>query len=98
MVADGTWNIVVASPIGERRSVVSLKTEGGALTGDQSADGDSSAIFDGTIDGNDIAWKVSITQPMDMILEFAGRIDNDAISGNVKLGDFGAASFSGTRD
>jgi len=30
-------------------------------------------------------------------LEFAGKVDGDAISGNVKLGAFGNASFSGTR-
>jgi hypothetical protein len=32
-----------------------------------------------------------------MTLEFTGTINGDAISGSVKLGAFGTASFSGTR-
>ena len=59
--------------------------------------GNSADIFDGTVNGNDLSWKVSITDPMPMTLEFTGTINGDAISGSVKLGAFGTASFSGTR-
>ena len=38
-----------------------------------------------------------MTSPMPMTLEFAATVDGDKISGNVKLGAFGNASFSGTR-
>jgi hypothetical protein len=97
MTVDGNWSIAVATPIGERRAILSLKTDGNALKGSQSAEGDSTEIFDGTVNGNQVSWKVSITQPMDMTLEFTGTINGDEVRGNVTLGDFGTASFTGTR-
>jgi hypothetical protein len=83
--------------MGERRSILSVKTDGGAFKGSQLADGNSTEIFDGTVNGNEVSWKVSITEPMQMTLEFTGTINGDKLSGNVTLGTFGTASFSGTR-
>jgi hypothetical protein len=97
MTADGNWSLVVVTPMGERQATLSVKTDGGALKGSQTADGNSAEIFDGTVDGNAVAWKVSITDPMPMTLEFSGKIDGDKLSGSVTLGAFGSASFSGTR-
>jgi hypothetical protein len=70
MTADGNWNLVVSTPMGERHGSLSLKTEGTTVKGSQMADGNSTEIFDGTINGNEISWKVSITDPMPMTLEF----------------------------
>jgi hypothetical protein len=97
MSADGNWNLVVSTPMGERQATLSAKTEGGTLTGSQAADGNSTEIFDGTVNGNAVSWKVAITDPMPMTLEFAGTINGNEISGNVQLGGFGASSFSGKR-
>ena len=97
MSADGTWSLVMATPLGERQSSLSVKTEGGVLVGSQGAEGNSTQIFDGTVNGNDVSWKVSITDPMPMTLEFSGVINGDEISGSVTLGPFGASSFSGRR-
>jgi hypothetical protein len=98
MSADGNWNLVVSTPMGERRGSLSLKTEGSTVKGSQMADGNSAEIFDGTVNGNAISWKVSITDPMPMTLEFTGTVDGDEIAGTVKLGEFGNSSFSGIRD
>jgi len=97
MSADGNWSLVVASPIGERPATLSVTTDGSTLKGSQQADGNSTEIFDGTVDGNAVSWKVSIVDPMPMTLEFKGTIDGDELSGSVTLGAFGDASFSGTR-
>jgi hypothetical protein len=97
MSADGNWNLVVSTPMGERQATLSAKTDGGVLKGSQMAEGNSAQIFDGTVNGNAIAWKVSITDPMPMTLEFNGTIDGDKLSGSVTLGAFGSSSFSGTR-
>jgi hypothetical protein len=97
MTADGYWNLVVSTPTGERRGSLSLKTEGSTVKGSQMADGNSTEIFDGTVNGNAISWKVSITDPMPMTLEFTGTVDGDEIAGTVKLGEFGNSSFSGIR-
>jgi hypothetical protein len=88
MTADGDWNLVGSTPMGERHGSLSLKTEGTTVKGSQMADGSSTEIFDGTVNGNEISWKVSITDPMPMTLEFTGTIAGDEIAGTVKLGEF----------
>jgi hypothetical protein len=49
----------------------------GTLTGSQMADGNTAEIFDGTVNGNQLSWKVSISDPMPLTLEFNGTIDGD---------------------
>ena len=48
MSIDGNWTITMTTPMGERTATLTLKADGGALTGTQSADGNDGAIFDGT--------------------------------------------------
>ena len=69
----------------------------GTLTGSQMADGNTAEIFDGTVNGNQLSWKVSISDPMPLTLEFNGTVDGDEVSGSVTLGNFGSSSFAGTR-
>ena len=97
MAADGTWNLTMDTPMGERKATLALTTAGGALKGQQSAEGNSADIFDATVSGNDVAWKVSITEPMALTLEYAGTIDGDKMSGTMKIGMFGTSPFTGTR-
>ena len=98
MSIDGTWNIVMKTPIGEQQSTLVLTSDGSSLAGTMnSATMGSTALKDGTINGNTAAWKADITQPMALTLEFSATVDGDAISGNAKLGMFGNAPFSGTR-
>lgn len=97
MSIDGKWNITVNSPMGAQKSVVTFKADGTTLTGTGEAQGNSQAIQDGKINGNDISWKVSITTPFPMTLEFAGTLAGDAMSGKVKAGNFGSFDWSGTR-
>src|SRR5262245_24970457 len=98
MAVDGTWKLVVNTPMGAQESTLVISSSGGTITGTQSAgSGEGRSIDEGTVDGDDITWKASITKPMPMTLEFSGTVDGDKISGNVKLGMFGSASFTGTR-
>jgi hypothetical protein len=97
VTADGSWNLVVSTPMGERQATLSLKADGGTLTGSQMADGSTAEIFDGTVDGDQLSWKISISDPMPMTLEFNGTVDGDKVTGSVMLGNFGSSSFSGTR-
>jgi hypothetical protein len=97
MAVDGKWNISVETPIGTRQATLTLSAAGSALTGTQSADGGSAAINDGKLDGNKVSWKVAITDPMPITLEFEGTVEGDKISGHANAGAFGAMPFSGTR-
>jgi hypothetical protein len=97
MAVDGNWNLVMTTPMGERNATLSLKSSGGTLTGTQAADGNSTEIFDGTVNGDDLAWKVSITNPMPLTLEFTGKVTGDAISGEMGIGFMGSFPFTGKR-
>jgi hypothetical protein len=97
MSADGTWNLTMQTPMGERRSTLTLSTAGGTLTGTQQAEGDTTNISEGTVNGNDVSWKVSITNPMPLTLTFSGTVDGNSLNGNADTGMFGSFPFQGTR-
>ena len=77
--------------------IESLGTGGGTLTGTQGADGNSTEIFDGAISGDAVNWKVSITNPMPLTLEFIGKVSGDSMSGEMGIGPMGSFPFTGTR-
>ena len=97
MAVDGNWNISMQTPMGERKSLLALKSAGGDLTGTQGAEGNSTDIFDGSVKGNDVAWKIKIVNPMPLTLEFTGTVDGNSISGRVSAGMIGSWTFAGTR-
>ena len=97
MSVDGNWNITVQSPMGAQPSTLSLKADGGTLTGTQSAQGNTSDIASGKVDGDTVTWSNSITTPFPMTLEFTGKVEGDILNGNVKAGAFGSFPFTGTR-
>lgn len=97
MSADGTWNTTINTPMGAQNGTLTLSTEGGNLTGTMASPQGEMPIQDGSIDGDTLSWKADITSPMAMTLEFTATVEGDEIGGNVKLGAFGNATFSGTR-
>ena len=97
MSADGTWNLTMETPMGERRSTITLSTAGGALTGKQEAEGNTTDIAEGSVSGNSVSWKVSITNPMPLTLTFSGTVDGNSMNGTADTGMFGSFPFQGTR-
>src|SRR6476660_150280 len=97
MAVDGNWNLVMSTPMGERKASLSITAAGGTLTGTQGADGNSTEIFDGTVSGDNVAWKVSITNPMPLTLSFTGAVSGDSMTGEMGIGPMGSFPFTGTR-
>ena len=97
MSVDGTWNVVVKSPMGDQPSTLTLAADGATLTGTASAQGNTNPIANGKVDGDTVSWSNSITTPFPMTLEFCGKVDGDSLSGSVKAGSFGSFPFAGTR-
>jgi len=97
MSADGTWQITVNTPMGAQATTLSLRTEGATLSGEQSADESTTSIYDGSIEGDEVRWKVDVTKPMALTVSFRGKIDGDTISGKAKAGMFPAMAFEGSR-
>ena len=97
MSADGTWNTTMNTPMGAQQGTLELATDGNSLTGKLGGPQGEIEIQDGTVDGDNLSWKADITSPMAMTLEFTATVSGDEISGDVKLGSFGNATFTGTR-
>jgi hypothetical protein len=97
MSADGTWNTTINTPMGAQQGTLTLSTDGGTLTGKMAGAQGEMELQDGTVDGDTLTWKADMTSPMPMTLEFSATVSGDEISGNVKLGAFGDATFTGTR-
>lgn len=95
MAVDGTYNITIKTPMGDQNATLTLKEEGGALTGQMSGQAGTSAIENGKVNGDAVSWHAKVTSPMPITLEFDGKVDGGNISGNVKLGAFGTSTFSG---
>ena len=97
MAIDGNWEITVNSPMGAQKSQLVLKTADGALTGTAAGAAGTVELQNGKADGNNVSWSSDITQPFPMTLDFSGAVDGDAISGDVKAGNFGSFPFTGNR-
>ena len=97
MPADGTWKIAIETPMGTRNTTLVLKTEGGALKGTQSEGSNSAEIADGKVSGEQLSWKVSISNPMPMDLDFTAEVSGDKISGQAATAMFGSFPFTGAR-
>lgn len=94
---DGTWNTTMNTPMGAQKGTLTLVTSGAELTGKLAGPQGEIDIIDGKVNGNNAKWKANLTSPMPMTLEFDAEVNGDDIKGNVKLGAFGNATFSGTR-
>ena len=94
---DGVWDTVTNTPMGAQSATITLATDGNTLTGNMAGPQGTIDVEDGVVEGDSLSWKANITSPMSMTLEFSATVNGDEMSGNVQLGAFGNANFSGTR-
>ena len=98
MSVAGTWNLVMLTPIGERRATLTVAEAGGALTGTLMNDeGGRTEIREGKASGDTLSFAADVKSPMPLTLEFKAKVDGNAISGNVSAGGIGSWGFNGTR-
>ncbi|MFZ1989312.1 MAG: hypothetical protein WAW96_06015 [Alphaproteobacteria bacterium] len=97
MAVDGTWKIVVQSPMGAQEAMLTLKADGGSLTGIQKSSSTSMDIQDGKVSGDKLTWKGKITQPFPMNLEFAVTVTGDEMKGEVTAAGLGSSPLTGKR-
>ena len=98
MVADGTYNITVHTPIGDQKSKLILKTDGNSLRGSvEDALSRVAEFTGGTVSGKEVSWTVTPNTAMGPLkLDFKATIDGDKISGQA-VSMFGPSPFEGTR-
>lgn len=93
---DGTYDVVVKSPLGDQKSTLTVKSDGNTFTGTNSG-AMGAADVSGEVNGNTLTWKQQMTVPMPMTLDMKATIDGDTVTGSVGAGAFGSFPMNGTR-
>ena len=97
MAVAGTYHIEIDTPMGKMEEKFTFKTKGNVLTGKAESQMGSHDIT-GKVNGNQFSWETDMESPMgSMHLTVTGKVTGDAISGDVKAGDFGTSPFKGKR-
>ncbi len=94
---DGDWDCVTKSPLGEQKSVFTIKSDGSSFTGQQAGQMGSMDVIDGKVDGNKLTWKMEMKVPMPMTLDCSATVEGDTLTGQVGAGAFGSFPMTGTR-
>ncbi|MET0252156.1 MAG: hypothetical protein ABW203_08270 [Novosphingobium sp.] len=97
MSVAGTYDCVTRTPLGEQKSLFTVRIDGDGFTGLNEGTLGSMEISDGRIDGNRLDWTMQMTSPMPMMLVCDAVIEGDTLTGNVKAGGFGTMPMNGTR-
>ncbi len=97
MSVDGSYKCTINSPLGARDATLTFAQDGDNLSGTMESQDGTQKLSNGSVNGNDVAWSMEITRPIAMTLDCSGTVDGDSISGKIKLGAFGEATFSGAR-
>jgi hypothetical protein len=98
-VVDGTWDLVIETPIGTQRATVELSTADGVLRGvaRDPRHGDRVPLADLALTGNRLIWAQSITRPLRLNLRFELVVEGDRLTGRSKAGRLPASTVTGQR-
>ena len=94
---DGNYECVTKSPMGDQKSVFTVKSDGDSFTGQNAGAMGALDVENGKVDGNKLTWTMNMKVPMPMTLEAEATIDGDTLTGTIKAGAFGSMALSGTR-
>ncbi len=98
MAVDGTYNITLKTPMGDRPAKLTLAAAGAGLTGTFGGEQGSTDLQEGSVSGDDVKFFTMFTGAMgEMKLDFSGKVDGDKIGGTVQFGAFGSGAWEGTR-
>jgi hypothetical protein len=97
MSVEGTWDLVIATPIGKQEAALELSIEEGYLRGIAKGQKEDVELTALKLVGVRLTWAQSITKPMRLNLVFDVTVDGDAMSGTAKAGRLPASRVTGRR-
>jgi hypothetical protein len=98
MAIDGTYECEVKTPMGAMPVKMKLSTEGDNLVGSCSTEHGEQAIVGKCPAPDEISFSTKVKIPMGhMNLNVSGKVQGDEITGQVKAGIFGKATFKGKK-
>jgi hypothetical protein len=96
MGMDGNWKLKVQTPMGEMDWNLEIKVAGDTVGGTLTTTTDTTELEEGTIDGNQLSWVSTLTQPRKARIRGTAEFDGDKVSGEIRMGAFVTRSFSGS--
>ena len=94
----GSWEVSVEGPEGTIALTATYKQDGEKLTGTQVGGPLGEEHLEGTVKGNEIAYKITVDmQGQQFTLTYTGKIDGDSITGTVDFGGMGSSSWAAKR-
>ena len=87
MAIDGTYNITVHTPRGQKEDQIVLKTDGTTLSGNYISSEMGELPINGTVNGNELQWTL-IYKPEpggEMKIPFKITIDGDKVTGKLSM-------------
>ncbi|MEV8517075.1 hypothetical protein [Dactylosporangium sp. NPDC051484] len=101
VAVEGTWTLLVDTPIGEQKTVLVLHRDGARLTGSLDYRTDSLEITDGVTSGDDAGWKVvktlNVLLRTKVTVAFTVTVEGDSMRGKADAGKFGTFDVTGRR-
>ena len=93
----GDWEVTINSPQGAVPVKAAFKQAGEKLTGTMKSQRGETPL-EGTVNGNEIKFKYTIKfQDQDMVITMSGKIDGDAMKGDVDFGGLAQGDWDGKR-
>lgn len=97
----GTWNIRIATPIGQIHATLTFADDDGRIAGvAQSKDEDAplhDLVIEARGDEQHATWTQSITRPLRLNLAFDVIVDGDTLSGTSRAGRLPQSPVAGER-
>jgi hypothetical protein len=94
---DGVWDCTMKTPMGEQKTVLTIKSDGDTFTGTNVGSSGSAEIRDGKIEGDAISWTMEVKSPFPMKLEGKLALAGGTLTGSIKAGSFGSFVTTGVR-
>ena len=94
---DGEYDCITKSPLGEQKSVFTVKSDGNTFTGSNAGPMGALDVIDGKVDGNKLTWKMEMKVPMPMTLDCSATVEGDTLNATIGAGAFGALALRGWR-
>jgi hypothetical protein len=94
----GKWTASFDTQIGVQNYTYNLKVDGGKLTGTAKSQFGETAITEGTVNGDDIAFVENLDfQGQPLRIEYRGKVSGDEIRFTRKVADVATEEFVATR-
>jgi hypothetical protein len=94
---EGSWDVTIATPIGNLAVVFDIAEKDGAIQGTARSDAETVDFLEPVADGNRLTWQQEVTTPMRLKLSFEVTVEGDTMTGTSRAPGIPASKVSGGR-